>query len=41
MSYFGMIPFEEIKDIIAKADNFLKEYIEKYNDKKEDLDKEG
>jgi hypothetical protein len=40
MSFFGMVPTDDIKDLINKADEYLKEFIEKYSDKKEENDEE-
>ncbi len=36
MSYFGKITLEDIKNLIIAGDMYIKNFIEKYSDKKED-----
>lgn len=40
MSLFGIIPIQEIKELAAKCENYMQEFLEDKNEKKEIVDKE-
>ncbi|CAD8089671.1 unnamed protein product [Paramecium primaurelia] len=40
MSLFGIIPIQEIKELAAKCENYMQEFLEDKNEKKEMVDKE-
>lgn len=40
MSLFGIIPIQEIKELATKCENYMSDFLEDKNEKKEIIDKE-